>query len=207
MMATKKGVVKKIELSQFSHPRKGGIKAIKVAETGDTLISVKRLKDTQEVLLVTKNGQAIRFSSNEVRAMGRASYGVAGIKLDGEDSVVSLEILPMEKDHKFSILTVTRNGYGKRSEIEDYRLTGRAGKGVINMRVTDKTGEIVTSKSVMEQDNIIATTEKGIVIRTPVKNIRIMGRATQGVRIINLKSEDKVSDITRVPSEEEIKIE
>ncbi|MCK4996666.1 DNA gyrase subunit A [Candidatus Pacearchaeota archaeon] len=207
MMATEKGVVKKIELSQFSNPRKGGIKAIKVAETEDTLISVKPMKENQEVLLVTKKGQAIRFKGSEVRAMGRASYGVSGIKMGSEDKVVSLEVLPLENQSQHSILTITTNGYGKRSEIEDYRLTGRAGKGVINMRVTDKTGDIVTSQSVTVKDNIIVTTEKGIVIRTPITNIRVMGRATQGVRIINLKGEDKVSDLTRVPNEEAIIVE
>ena len=204
MMATEKGVVKKIELSQFSNPRSGGIKAIKVAETGDTLIDVKPLSENQEVLLVTSNGQAIRFKSSEVRSMGRSSYGVTGIKMDSSDKVVSLEVLPIEKKEDYSILTITRKGYGKRSPIEDYRLTGRAGKGVINMKVTDKTGEIVKSQSVTELDNIIVTTEKGIVIRTPLKNIRVMGRATQGVRIINLKESDKVSDLIRVPKEEEI---
>ncbi len=204
MMATEKGVVKKIELSQFSNPRKGGIKAIKVAETEDTLISVKPMKEKQEVLLVTAKGQAIRFGGKDVRAMGRASYGVTGIKLDKGDKVVSLEVLPIENASKFSVLTITKNGYGKRSEIEDYRLTGRAGKGVINMRVTDKTGEIITSQSVTDSDNIIVTTKKGIVIRTPITNIRIMGRATQGVRIINLKEGDKVSDLTTVPTDEGI---
>jgi DNA gyrase subunit A len=101
-------------------------------------------------------------------------------------------------------LTITRNGYGKRSEIADYRLTGRAGKGVINMRVTEKTGEVVTSQSVVSKDNIIVMTEKGIVIRTPVENIRIMGRATQGVRVINIKSGDRVTDLARVPTDEHI---
>ena len=204
MMATAKGVVKKIELSQFSSPRKGGIKAIKVAETNDTLIDVKPMKEGQEILLVTQNGKAIRFKSDEVRVMGRASYGVTGIKMDGEDKVVSLEVLPMEDRAKFSILTVTKKGYGKRTDIDDYRLTGRAGKGVINMSVTDKTGEVITSRSVLEDDDVIVTTKKGIVIRTSLKNIRIMGRATQGVRIINLASGDVVSDLSRVPVEEEI---
>jgi DNA gyrase subunit A len=202
MMATEKGVVKKIELSNFSNPRKGGIKAIKVAETADTLIDVKPMKDGQEILLVTAKGQAIRFKSGDVRSMGRASYGVAGIKMDADDKVVSLEVLPLEDQGKYSILTTTRKGYGKRSEIEDYRLTGRAGKGVINMRVTDKTGEIVTSQSVTEKDNIIVTTKKGIVIRTPVETIRIMGRATQGVRVINLAGDDEVSDLSTVPTDE-----
>jgi len=204
MMATEKGVVKKIELSNFANPRKGGIKAIKVAETEDTLISVKRLKEKQEVLLVTQSGQAIRFKSGDVRSMGRASYGVTGIKMVSGDKVVSLEVLPLTDADKFSILTITRNGYGKRSAIEDYRLTGRAGKGVINMKVTDKTGKIVTSQSVTNSDNIIMMSEKGIVIRTPVKNIRIMGRATQGVRVIKLKEGDKVSDLARVPTDEEV---
>ena len=202
MMATEKGVVKKIELSQFAHPRKGGIKAIKVAETDDVLIGVKPMKENQEVLLVTKNGQAIRFKSGDVRSMGRASYGVAGIKMSGDDKVVSLEVLPLKDKDNFSILTITEKGYGKRSSINDYRLTGRAGKGVINMKVTDKTGNIITSQSVSGLDNVIISTEKGIIIRMPLKNIRIMGRVTQGVRIINLKNEDKVSDLTRIPAEE-----
>ncbi|MFH0808297.1 MAG: DNA gyrase subunit A [archaeon] len=204
MMATAKGVVKKIELLQFASPRKGGIKAIKVMETNDLLIDVKPMKEGQEILLVTQKGKAIRFKSDEVRVMGRASYGVTGIKMDSGDKVVSLEVLPIENREKFSILTVTKNGYGKRTEIDDYRLTGRAGKGVINMAVTDKTGEIITSRSVLEDDNVIITTKKGIVIRTPLKNVRIMGRATQGVRIINLASGDRVSDLSRVPVEEEI---
>lgn len=207
MMATEKGIIKKIQLSEFDTPRKGGIKAIKVAETEDTLISVKPVRDKQEVLLVTKEGQAIRFNSDEVRSMGRSSYGVTGIKMDSKDKVVSLEVLPIENPEKYSILTITKKGYGKRSSIEDYRLTGRAGKGVINMKVTDKTGDIITSQSVIETDNIIVTTKKGIVIRTSVANIRIMGRATQGVRIINLKEGDSVSDLTRVPEDEGIIVE
>ncbi|MFH0711890.1 MAG: DNA gyrase subunit A [archaeon] len=210
MMATEKGVVKKIELAQFANPRKGGVKAIKVVETGDSLVDVKPMKEGQEVLLVTAKGQAIHFKNEDVRAMGRASYGVAGIKLNKNDKVVSLEVLPAGKIENrklkigegFSVLTISRNGYGKRSEIEDYRLTGRAGKGVINMKVTAKTGEIVKSESVIDSDNIIVTTKKGIVIRTPVKNIRIMGRATQGVRVIKLKDGDRVSDLVRVPFEE-----
>jgi DNA gyrase subunit A len=209
MMATAKGVVKRIELKQFSHPRKGGIKAIKVAESEDTLIGVKELKGGEEVLLVTAKGQAIRFKSEDVRAMGRAAAGVTGIKLGKNDRVVSLEVLPSRKSEVgsrksevFSVLTVTEKGCGKRTAIDDYRLTGRAGKGVINMKVTDKTGEIVTSQIVKGKDNIIITTKKGIVIRTPVKNIRVMGRATQGVRVIKLKDGDRVGDLTRVPSDD-----
>jgi DNA gyrase subunit A len=198
MMATKKGFIKKIELSQFGNPRNGGIKAIKVSETEDTLIGVKPLIEGQEILLVTKKGQAIHFKSGDVRSMGRASRGVTGIRLAKGDSVVSLEVLPIVDKKDFSILTITQKGYGKRSEIDDYRLTSRAGKGVINMRVTDKTGDIVNSQCVTGNDNVIITTKKGIVIRTPLKNVRIMGRATQGVRIIRLKDEDRVSDFAKV---------
>ena len=200
MMATKRGQVKKIALEEFSNPRKGGIKAIDLEGKDDLLIDVKPVKDSQEVLLVSKLGQAIRFDSKEVRAMGRASYGVAGIKLEKSDEVVSLEVLPEKHNQKeFSILTITKKGYGKRSEISDYRLTGRAGKGVINIKITDKNGEVITSQSVKNNDNIIVTTAKGIVIRTPLKNIRIMGRATVGVRIIKIAEGDFVTDLTRVP--------
>ena len=203
MMATKKGIVKKIELKEFSSPRKGGIKAINLEGKEDTLISVKPVKENQEVILVTKKGQACRFNSNNVRPMGRASYGVTGIKLNDQDEVVSLEVIPDNKE-EFSILTITKKGYGKRSNIEDYRLTGRAGKGVINIRISEKNGEVVTSKSVRDNDSIIVTTAKGIVIRIPAKNIRVMGRATQGVRIIKLQEGDFVTDLVRVPKVEDL---
>ncbi len=199
MMATKNGIVKKIELSQFDKPRKGGIKAINLEGKDDTLIDVKPIKKSQEVLLVTKQGQAIRFNSNDARAIGRAAYGVTGIKLNKEDEVVSLEVLKPG----YSILTITKQGYGKRSKIEDYRLTARAGKGVINIKVSSKNGEVIKSQCVKDDDTIIVTTTKGIVIRTSVKNIRIMGRATQGVRIIKLQQGDNVGDLVRVKFVEE----
>jgi DNA gyrase subunit A len=204
LMATKKGIVKKIELNEFSNPRKGGIKAINLEGKDDVLISVKPLVEKQEVLLVTKKGQACRFNSKDVRPVGRSAYGVTGIKLNATDDVVSLEVLPLEKSEDYSILTITEKGYGKRSKTEDYRLTGRAGKGVINIKVTDKTGEVVTSQSVLENDTMIVSTSKGIVIRSPVKGVRIMGRATQGVRIIKLQDKDAVSDLVRVPVVEEL---
>jgi DNA gyrase subunit A len=203
IMATKKGIVKRIELSAFSSPRKGGIKAIKVLESNDILIDVRYIKANQEVLLVTSNGQAIRFNSNEVRLMGRASYGVTGIKLNKGDFVVSLDVLPLEQKEDYSILTITKKGYGKRSPIEDYRLTGRACKGVINMKLSEKTGNVISSTCVTENDTIIVTTHKGIVIRMSLKNIRIIGRATQGVKLINLNDSDYVSDLVRVPVEED----
>jgi DNA gyrase subunit A len=125
--------------------------------------------------------------------MGRASYGVTGIKLDGKDEVVSLEVVNSAQD---TILTVTRDGYGKRSLIEDYRLTGRACKGVINLNVTDKTRNVVSTIEVVDEDKFIVSTKKGIVIKTNVNNIRVMGRATQGVRLINIGEDDEIASIT-----------
>lgn len=194
-MATKKGVVKKISLKHFSKPRASGIKAINMPnDNSDLLIGVEIVKKGQEVSLATKKGLSIRFNSSDVREMGRASYGVTGIKLNKDDEVVSLEILDTE-----SILTITENGYGKRTKIADYRKTSRAGKGVINLKVTGKTGNIVNTVSVNASDSIIITTAKGMVIRTSLKNIREMGRATQGVRIVKLQQGDKVTDVVKVP--------
>jgi DNA gyrase subunit A len=201
VMATQKGVIKKIALKDFSSPRKGGVKAMKLVENNDTLISVKEIETSQELVLVSKEGQACRFNSDNVRTMGRASYGVTGIKLNKGDEVVSLEVIPKDKE-KYSIFTITSKGYGKRSLIDDYRLTSRGGKGVINIKVSDKTGKVVTSQCVQEKDTVIVTTEKGMVIRSPTKGTRIMGRATQGVKVINLKAGDKVADLVRISEED-----
>jgi DNA gyrase subunit A len=200
-MATKKGIVKKISLNYFSKPRVSGIRAINLPEGSDFLIGVKVIKKGDDVFLATRKGKAIRFNSGGIRNMGRASYGVTGIKLDKDDEVVSLEILNTD-----AIMTVTRKGYGKRTAIKDYRKTARAGKGIINLKVTEKTGDVVTTISVNDKDNIIITTAKGIVIRTSLKNIRVMGRATQGVRVVKLQSEDYVTDLVRVPENEEKEI-
>jgi DNA gyrase subunit A len=193
-MATKKGIVKKISLNNFSKPRASGVRAINLPkDNSDILIDVHVVKKDEEVLLATKKGQAIRFNSNDVRGMGRASYGVTGIKLGKDDEVVSLEVLQSQ-----AILTITKNGYGKRTAVKDYRKTARAGKGVINLKVTQKTGEIVTTASINPKDSIIITTGKGMVIRTSLKNIRVMGRATQGVRIVKLAQGDTVTDLIKV---------
>jgi len=203
-MATSSGQVKKIALENFSNPRSSGVRAINLPlDNSDTLIDVKPIIKGQEVMLISLKGQAIRFNSDEVREMGRASYGVTGIKLDKGDKVVSLEILPVERD-KTTVLTITQKGYGKRSEVEDYRLTGRAGKGVINVKVTDKTGDVVTSVSVKDRDPIVVTTAKGMVIKTSVKDIRVMGRATQGVRIIKLRTGDSVTDLVKLEKDEDL---
>lgn len=198
IFATKQGILKKQRLNDLSKPRSTGVRIMNLPLDGsDVLIDVKPIQETQEVLLVTRAGQAIRFNSNEIRSMGRSSYGVTGIKLDHSDVVVSLEVLPLEKNTS-TILTITQNGYGKRSEIEDYRITRRAGKGIINLKVSDKTGSVVTTVSVTNEESIIITTQKGMVMRTPVKAIRVIGRNTQGVRIVKLHEDDKVSDLVKV---------
>jgi DNA gyrase subunit A len=202
IMVTANGIVKKMNLSVLSNPRSNGIRAINLpADGSDIVVDVKPIMDKQEMLLVTKKGQAIRFDGSEIRPMGRASYGVTGIKMDKDDKVVSLEVLPLQKDNT-TILTITEKGYGKRSAIGDYRITGRAGKGVINLKVSDKTGTVITTVSVSDTDSIIVTTAKGMVIRTPVKEMRVMGRATQGVRIVKLHPEDKVVDLVKVEEAE-----
>jgi DNA gyrase subunit A len=198
-MATKKGIVKKISLENFSKPRASGIRAINLpSDNSDSLIGVELVKKGQEVSLATKKGKAIRFNSNDVREMGRTSYGVTGIKIEKDDEVVSLGILNTE-----AILTVTKNGFGKRTAVKDYRKTARAGKGVINLKVSEKTGNVVATISVDDKDSIIFTTAKGMVIRTSLKNIRIMGRAAQGVKIVKLQPEDYVTDLIRVQENEE----
>jgi len=199
-MATKAGQVKKISLSNFSKPRASGVRAINLpADNSDTLVGVRVVKEGDEVLLATKAGQAIKFNSDDVRPMGRTSYGVTGIKMHAGDEVVSLEVLNTD-----AILTISEKGYGKRTAITDYRKTSRAGKGVINLKVTDKTGKIVTTVAVNDNDSIIITTAKGIVIRTSLQNIRVMGRATQGVRIVKLQEGDSVTDLVKVEEAEKV---
>ena len=202
ILVTKQGIIKKMSLADLSKPRATGVRIMGLPENySDMLIDVKPIKD-EEILLVTKLGQAIRFKHDEVREMGRSAYGVTGIKMDKGDEVVSLEILLLN-DQENTILTITELGYGKRSPVEDYRITGRAGKGVINLRVTDKTGNVITTVSAKEKDSAIVTTAKGMVIRSPVSGLRVMGRATQGVRMVKLQPGDKVTDLIRLNELEE----
>ena len=203
MFSTQKGIVKKLPSKDVSKPRNTGVRVINLpADGSDLIINVVRVDDKQEVLLTTKKGKAIRFNTDHVRSMGRASYGVKGIDLGKTDQVVSLVALPTEK--KATILTITGKGVGKRSSLEDYRKTARGGKGVINLKVSDKNGEVVKSLCVENQDSVIFTTTKGMVMRTPMKAMRVMGRATQGVKIVRLKTGDRVADAVRVPREEKV---
>jgi DNA gyrase subunit A len=203
MFATKKGIVKKLPLKDLAKPRNAGVRVMNLPPDGsDVLIKVESVSGSQEVLMTTKKGQAIRFKTDSVRSMGRASYGVRGVDLGKGDEVVAL--VPVPKDPKATILTITEKGYGKRSALEDYRKTARAAKGVINLKVSDRTGSIVKSLCVENKDSVILTTIKGMVIRMSMRQLRVMGRATQGVRVVKLKPGDKVSDVVKVPREEEV---
>ena len=193
IFVSKDGQVKKLSLQQVSKPRSSGVRVMNLPVT-DKLINVKVIKPNQEVMLMTSKGQAVRFNSEQIRVMGKAAYGVRGIDLKAGDEVISLEIPGKE-----ALLSITERGYGKRSKIEVYRLTNRGGKGVINLKVTEKTGKVVSTVPVKDKDSIIVTTQKGMIIRTSMKQIRVMSRATQGVRIVKLQHGDRVSDVVKIP--------
>ena len=152
--------------------------------------------------IVSKNGQAIKFKLDEIRAMGRGASGVRGIRLKPNDEVA--DFLCVDEKELDEIIILMEKGYGKRSDIEDYRKTSRGGKGVINLKVNDKTGEVIGSLSVGDKDSVIATTKNGMVLRVNMKDLRVMGRATQGVHVVRLKDNDKLADIVMVPLEENI---
>jgi len=207
VMSTKKGTIKKTELSAFSNPRRGGINAINIDE-GDELIEATITDGTCDIVLGTKEGLAIRFSEDKVRSMGRTAYGVKGISLRGKadksltarrDEVVGMVVIKRDA----TLLVVTENGFGKRTPISDYRVTNRGGKGVINVKTSERNGKVVAIKEVLEDDELMIITEKGIIIRQPVKQIKEIGRNTQGVKLINLDEGDRVVDVARVVKSEE----
>ena len=196
VMATRGGMSKKTALSAFSHPRRGGIIALSLKE-GDRLIGVRATTGENEVVLATSGGYAIRFDEKNLRPMGRTAAGVAGIRLTPNDHVVDMAIVSPET----TLLTVCERGFGKRSNYDTYRKTGRGGKGVINVKTTERNGRVVGVKSVRDDDEVMVMTQGGMVTRMRVKDISVMGRATQGVRIIRLDEEDNVVSIARVEPE------
>ncbi len=198
ILCTRQGTIKKTVLSAFSNPRKGGIIAIGI-DKGDQLIDAALTDGQSEIVLATRQGMAIRFHEEKVRDMGRGAYGVRGITLEGKDYVIGMVVIRRDA----TLLVVTEKGYGKRSEIADYRMTNRGGKGVINLKVTDKVGEVVAIKEALDTDELMIISQKGIIIRQPIAKIKVIGRNTQGVRLINLDSGDRVVDVARVIPEEE----
>ncbi|PKD19646.1 DNA gyrase subunit A [Salegentibacter salinarum] len=200
IMATKKGQVKKTSLEQYSRPRTNGINAITIRED-DELLEAKLTNGDSQVMLAVRSGKAIRFEEGKTRPMGRNASGVRGITLaDDKDEVVGMISV---EDFNSDILVVSENGYGKRSSLEDYRITNRGGKGVKTISITEKTGSLVAIKNVSDEEDIMIINKSGIVIRMEVANLRVMGRATQGVRLINLKGNDAIAAVAKVLHDED----
>lgn len=201
VMLTKKGVIKKTALEAYSRPRSNGINAITVRE-GDELIEAKLTTGEDEILIAKKSGKAIRFNEANVRAMGRNASGVRGVTLESaKDEVIGMVTVPPGEET--TILVVSEKGYGKRTELDDYRVTNRGGKGVKTLNITEKTGALVAIKAVSDDDDLMVINKSGVMIRTGISDLRVMGRATQGVRIINLKKGDEIASVAKVPATEE----
>ena len=197
LMATKKGIVKKTMLNNFSNPRKGGIIAVNLGED-DELINVVLTEGNQHILLATKNGMAVKFDEKNVRSTGRSSIGVRGIRLKGNDKVIGM----VKGEDDDTLLTLTENGYGKRTKVSEYRLINRGGSGVKNIVCSERNGKVISIKSVIDDDEIFIISKKGVVIRTSAKGISVIGRNTQGVRLMRLGKEDKVVGAAKVMKEE-----
>ena len=195
IMCTKKGQVKKTSLEQYSRPRSNGINAITIKED-DELLEAKLTNGNSQILIAVKSGKCIRFEENKTRPMGRNASGVRGVRLkDQKDEVVGMiSVNDMDSD----ILVVSENGYGKRSKLEDYRITNRGGKGVKTISITEKTGNLVSLKNVSDGDDLMIINKSGIAIRMEVNTLRVMGRATQGVRLINIKDNDSIAAVAKV---------
>jgi DNA gyrase subunit A len=199
ILCTKQGQIKKMEIKMFSNPRRDGIIAMTLPKDDD-LIEASSCDGNSDIVMATRKGQAVRFPESKVRDMGRAAYGVRGVTLTDGDFVVGMVVIRRES----TLLTVTENGFGKRSDISDYRITNRGGKGVINIRVSERNGEVVSIKEVVDGDEILLITQKGIVNRLAVNSIRSIGRATQGVHLMSMTADDKVIDVARVPAGEKV---
>ena len=203
VFCTKDGVIKKTLLEQYSRPRQNGVNAIAIRED-DRVIEVRMTNGDNEIIIANRNGRAIRFHESAVRAMGRTATGVRGMTLDedGVDEVIGMVCVKDPENE--SIMVVSEQGYGKRSEIEDYRKTNRGGKGVKTLNITEKTGKLVAIKSVTDENDLMIINKSGITIRLKVQDVRIMGRATQGVRLINLeKRNDQIGSVCKVMTETE----
>ncbi|HYW94129.1 MAG TPA: DNA gyrase C-terminal beta-propeller domain-containing protein, partial [Bacteroidales bacterium] len=198
VLVTRKGIIKKTSLEAYSRPRSNGINAINIKE-GDILLEALLTNGKHEIVLGTRSGKAIRFKEEMVRAIGRTGSGVKGVSFSAKNDRV-IGVISMENQEK-SVLVVSEKGYGKRSSIEDYRITNRGGKGVKTINVTPKTGNLIGLKAVTDEDDLMIITKNGIVIRVSISNIRVMGRATQGVRLINLRNGDEIAALTQVPSQ------
>ena len=200
IMATKKGQVKKTSLEKYSRPRANGINAITIREN-DELLEAKLTNGNSQIFLAVKSGKAIRFEESKTRPMGRNASGVRGIRLaNDKDELVGMVSV---NDMDTNILVVSQNGYGKRSNLEAYRITNRGGKGVKTISITEKTGDLVTIKNVTDLDDLMIINKSGIAIRIAVSDLRVMGRATQGVKLINIKENDSFAAVAKVMKDDE----
>jgi DNA gyrase subunit A len=197
VMATRNGLVKKTELLQYSRPRTGGIAAIKINDD-DEVIAARVSNGEQDIFLTTRQGKSIRFNETDLRSMGRVAAGNRGIRLDSGDAVVGMEIL----SEGASILTVTENGYGKRTKTDEYRVQGRGGKGILTIKATERNGPVVYAYQVADQDQLMIITEQGKIIRIKAEDISVIGRNTQGVKLIDLSAGEKVVGVAKVMDED-----
>ena len=200
VMCTREGVIKKTKLEAYSRPRQNGVNAIVIRE-GDRLIEAKITSGNAEIMIAARGGKAIRFNENTVRPIGRVGAGVRGIALDEGDEVVGM--ICIEPDAKKDVLVLSENGYGKRTDLDEYRITNRGGKGVKTINITEKTGELISIQSVTDDNDLMIINRSGVTIRTEVSQIRLAGRATQGVRIINLREGDAIASVMAVPASED----
>jgi len=198
VMGTRRGVVKKTELSAFSNPRAGGIIAMGVEE-GDSVIDAQVSDGKGEVFIGTRDGMSIRFAETDVRPMGRNAYGVRGISLRDDDEAVAMEVLRPGG----TMLTVTERGYGKRTELEEYRVQSRGGIGIINIQTSDRNGKVVGITHVTDDDELMLITQQGKILRMASKDIRTIGRATQGVRLIDIEGDDRAVSIARLAEKDD----
>lgn len=203
LFCTKQGIIKKTSLEQYSRPRLNGVNAITIRED-DKVIEVRMTDGTNEIIIANKNGRAIRFNESTVRPMGRTATGVRGMTLDDDGCDEVIGMICIKDKEKESIMVVSEQGYGKRSDIDDYRITNRGGKGVKTLNITEKTGKLVAIKSVTDENDLMIINKSGITLRLKVADVRVMGRATQGVRLINLeKRNDQIGSVCKVTSEKE----
>ena len=201
VMVTKNGVIKKTSLEAYSRPRVNGVNAIEIRED-DQLLEARLTTGESEIMIATKNGKCIRFPEEKVRAVGRTSIGVRGITLEDNDEVIGMIIAnDLEKE---SVLVVSEKGYGKRTAVEDYRVTNRGGKGVITLNITEKTGKLIAIQNVTDEDGLMIINKSGVAIRMAVEELRVMGRNTQGVKLINLKGSDKIAAVAKVEMDKDV---
>jgi DNA gyrase subunit A len=200
ILCTKKGIIKKTSLEAYSRPRQNGVNAITIRED-DQLLEARMTNGSNHIMMAVRSGKAVRFEDSSVRPIGRTASGVRGITLGHDnDEVVGMVCVESENE---DILVVSENGYGKRSKIEDYRLTNRGGKGVKTISITEKTGQLISIKSVNDTSDLMIITQSGLTIRMSISSLRILGRTAQGVRLINLKESDQIASVTIVPASED----